>query len=208
MVFARYVMFSEVYWHHGVRSATSMFARAFYELRHRLDLNAFFQGSEFEAIAGAYEPSWRGPDASRFWRASSVRSAGFINASPNSACTRCPKPIDCLASRPCNYLMACAETLAEQLSVSLGERIGGVDILIDAPPPHREIEFDVEIYYPKEDVYRPLHQVSPVVDALARTQFDDYVKRVRIFAHPRVAGRIAASNQFPTCLAAAISETP
>ncbi|MCA9067266.1 MAG: metal-dependent phosphohydrolase, partial [Planctomycetaceae bacterium] len=32
MVFARYVMFSEVYWHHAVRSATTMFARAFYEL--------------------------------------------------------------------------------------------------------------------------------------------------------------------------------
>ena len=30
MVFARYVMFSEVYWHHGVRSATAMLQRAFY----------------------------------------------------------------------------------------------------------------------------------------------------------------------------------
>ena len=29
MVFARYVMFSEVYWHHGVRAATAMFQRAF-----------------------------------------------------------------------------------------------------------------------------------------------------------------------------------
>jgi HD superfamily phosphohydrolase len=32
MVFARYVMFSEVYWHHGVRAATAMFQRAFYLL--------------------------------------------------------------------------------------------------------------------------------------------------------------------------------
>ncbi len=31
MVFARYVMFSEVYWHHAVRSATAMFQRAFYD---------------------------------------------------------------------------------------------------------------------------------------------------------------------------------
>ena len=28
MVFARYVMFSEVYWHHAVRAATSMLSRA------------------------------------------------------------------------------------------------------------------------------------------------------------------------------------
>ena len=32
MVFARYVMFSEVYWHHGVRAATAMLQRAFYLL--------------------------------------------------------------------------------------------------------------------------------------------------------------------------------
>jgi hypothetical protein len=119
-----------------------------------------------------------------------------------------PETYRMLARRPCNYLMACAERLAEQLSAALGERIGAVEILIDAPPPHREIEFNVEIYFPKEDVYRPLHQVSPVVDALARTQFDDYVKRVRIFAHPRLASRIADSTQFPSCLAAAIAETP
>ena len=30
MVFARYVMFSEVYWHHAVRSATAMFQRAIF----------------------------------------------------------------------------------------------------------------------------------------------------------------------------------
>ncbi len=32
MVFARYVMFSEVYWHHTVRSATSMLQRLVWEL--------------------------------------------------------------------------------------------------------------------------------------------------------------------------------
>ncbi len=33
MVFARYVMFSEVYWHHAVRSATAMLQRLVFELR-------------------------------------------------------------------------------------------------------------------------------------------------------------------------------
>ena len=50
MVFARYVMFSEVYWHHAVRSATSMFARAFFHLHGKLDLEAFFRKSETETI--------------------------------------------------------------------------------------------------------------------------------------------------------------
>src|SRR6187401_3043558 len=46
MVFARYVMFSEVYWHHGVRSATAMLQRAFYLLHGQLDLDSLFRLSE------------------------------------------------------------------------------------------------------------------------------------------------------------------
>ncbi len=38
MVFARYVMFSEVYWHHAVRSATAMLQRAVFCLRNVFDL--------------------------------------------------------------------------------------------------------------------------------------------------------------------------
>ena len=51
MVFARYVMFSEVYWHHAVRSATTMFARAFYALRRELELSDLFELTEYEFIA-------------------------------------------------------------------------------------------------------------------------------------------------------------
>ncbi len=183
MVFARYVMFSEVYWHHAVRAATSMFARAFFELRHRLDLNSFFQSSEPDAIVALRkaaaetrcEPLLAGIFGAK---------RGLYKRVAEFSLYQIPETYRLLARRPCAYLMACAESLAEQLSASVGEPVGTVEILIDAPPPHREIEFDVEIYFPKEDVYRPLHQVSPVVDALARTQFDDYVKRVRVFAPP------------------------
>lgn len=50
MVFARYVMFTEVYWHHAVRSATTMFARSFLELMPKLDLSSLFRMSEPELI--------------------------------------------------------------------------------------------------------------------------------------------------------------
>ena len=50
MVFARYVMFSEVYWHHGVRAATAMLQRAFYLLHGALDLDALFRMTEHEMI--------------------------------------------------------------------------------------------------------------------------------------------------------------
>ena len=76
-------------------------------------------------------------------------------------------------------------------------RVGAVEILIDAPaaPPRNRIRRRDLLSRRRTSTGR-LHQVSPVVDALARTQFDDYVKRVRIFAHPRLAGRIAARRQF------------
>ncbi len=45
MVFARYVMFSEVYWHHAVRSATAMFQRAFF-LWHQLN----YRSAEFNTV--------------------------------------------------------------------------------------------------------------------------------------------------------------
>ena len=63
-------------------------------------------------------------------------------------------------------------------------------MLIDAPPQKREIEIDIDVYFPKEDRYRRLAKVSPVVQTLAEKQFDDYVKRVRIYLDPRVAERV------------------
>jgi hypothetical protein len=56
----------------------------------------------------------------------------------------------------------------------------------------REVEFHVEVHFSKEDCYRPLGDVSPVVRTLAQEQFDDYVKRVRIFAHPSLAKDVRA----------------
>src|SRR5690606_19435643 len=46
MVFARYVMFSEVYWHHAVRSATAMLQRAVYHLEHHLDWPRLFVSTD------------------------------------------------------------------------------------------------------------------------------------------------------------------
>jgi HD superfamily phosphohydrolase len=206
MVFARYVMFSEVYWHHAVRSATSMFARAFFELRPRLEPKSFFQLSEAESISRLLEAA-AGTRCAPLLAALFGAKRELYKRVAEFSLYQVPETYRLLARRPYGYLVECAETLAEQLSETLGERVESTEVLIDAPPPDREIEFDVDIYFPKEGVYRPLHSVSPVVESLARTQFDDYVKRVRVFAHPRLAARITDSGAFAGCLATAISET-
>jgi uncharacterized protein len=207
MVFARYVMFSEVYWHHAVRSATSMFARAFFELRERIELGSLFKKSESDAIACLRGAAASGP-VEGLLEGIFGSSRRLYKRVAEFSLYQHPETYRQLARRPYGYLVACANSLAKQLVPVLKEPLSSTDVLIDAPPQHREIEFEVEIYFPKEDVYRPLLQVSPVVETLARTQFDDYVKRVRVFAHPRLVDRINASGAFQSALAAAISETP
>ena len=45
-----------------------------------------------------------------------------------------------------------------------------------------------------------------MIRALAREQFDDYVKRVRIFAHPRVADELRALPNVPKLVEQAIEK--
>ncbi|MCL2119782.1 MAG: hypothetical protein FWH27_15305, partial [Planctomycetaceae bacterium] len=75
------------------------------------------------------------------------------------------------------------------------------DLLIDAPPVEKEVEFRIDVFYPKERCYRPLEAVSPVVRALAREQFDDHVKRVRVFATPELANQLRENPRFGEQLA-------
>jgi len=99
-----------------------------------------------------------------------------------------------------------SENLAKRLSQKLQQPVISTDILIDAPPTHREVEFNVEIYSSREAKYQPLHVVSPVVDTLARKQFDDFVKRVRVFAHPEIARQCIEMDDFEKLLIASVSE--
>jgi len=112
-----------------------------------------------------------------------------------------------LARRPYPWLAACAERLAGLASAALGYVVAPHEILIDAPPVNKEIEFQVDIFYAKENRYRPLSEVSPVVRALAQEQFDDYVKRVRIFAHPRLAGPLRGLRQLGEMVHEAVEAT-
>jgi len=203
MVFARYVMFSEVYWHHAVRSATSMFARAFFHLHGELDLETFFRRSEAETIDelrrragdGPYRDLLDGVFGSQRELYKRVAEFSFYEA---------PELYQRLARKPYDWLVGLSEVLADEVGRELGVSVEPTELLVDAPPPHREVEFDIEIYSPKTDSYRSLRDASPVIDALARTQFDDYVKRVRLFAHPGLARSLTDSGRFTECLEMAL----
>ncbi len=206
MVFARYVMFSEVYWHHTVRSATAMLQRAFYDLYGSLELETLFRQTERQMIAemeqaavntGAEEllAGLFGPTRRLYKR---LVQYSFLEQR---------EIYERLARRPYPWLVACSELFAQRLSTRLGRVVAPHEILFDAPPMEREVEFKVDVYYLKERRYRPLEEVSPVVRTLAREQFDDYVKRVRVFVHPRLHAELAERTDLTALLIEAIDQT-
>jgi uncharacterized protein len=186
MVFARYVMFSEVYWHHAVRSGTAMLQRAFYLLHKDLDLDQLFRQTDqlfveqlvaaadgqpaAELLSGLFGPT------RRLYK----RLAEFSHFQERNWYER-------IARQPYGWIAGASEAFAAAASRQIGRRIAPHEILFDAPPVKREVEFRVQVFFPKENVYRTLAEVSPAVHTLATRQFDDFVKRVRIFAHPSVA---------------------
>lgn len=206
MVFARYVMFSEVYWHHGVRAATAMFQRAFYLLHGHLELDPLFRMSEHDFIAELQRVAGEGP-AGELLRGlfgptrvlyKRLAQYGFLDER---------ELYQRLTRRPYPWLVACAEQFAAVVSTALGRVVAPHEILFDAPPVTREVQISIEIQFPKECRWRPLAEVSPVVRALATEQFDDYVKRVRIFAHPRVIADLRLLENLSDLLDDAIRRT-
>ena len=189
LVFSRYVMFSEVYWHHAVRSATAMLQRAFFLLYDSLDLDQLFRLTEARFIDALRQAAAPGP-------------AGELLSGLFGTTRRLYKRVvelsffqnrelyEKLARRPYPWLAACSEELANSLSRQLGRRIAPHEVLFDAPPVKREVEFQIEVFFSKEGVYRDFAEISPVVETLARRQFDDYVKRTRVYVHPRLASEV------------------
>jgi hypothetical protein len=195
MVFARYVMFSEVYWHHAVRAATGMLQRAIWLLRSRVDpptlvrlddagfaawITAAAAGTPAEAlVTGLF-----GPVRRLLKRVATFDAVGR------------PDVHAALAGRPYADMVAVSSRLAALLSRRLQRPVDAATLLVDAPPAEREVEFRLDVRETAGGMsaarWRRLEDLSPVVRSLAHQQFDDLVKRVRIFADPELAAEIMA----------------
>ncbi len=203
MVFARYVMFSEVYWHHAVRSATAMLQRAFFLLRPRLDLERLFSQVEQEFIAELLPAAEQTAAAELVGGLFGPRRRLYKRLAQFSFIEQ-RDMYERIAGRPFPWLVRLAGEFAAEASRRGGGPIAAEEILFDAPPVEREVEFNVQVYFPKRNEYRWLEEISPVTRTLAREQFDDYVKRVRLFVHPRLAATLSARGDLDELLLAAI----
>lgn len=205
LVFARYVMFSEVYWHHAVRAATAMLQRTFFLLYTELDLDKLFRLTEHQLIDQLLDVAGDSPSADLLQGIFGPTRQLYKRLAQYSYFQH-RDLYQLLARRPYPWLVACAEAFASIMSRELGRRIAPHELLFDAPPINLEIQFNIEIYFPKESCFRRLGEVSPVVQTLARRQFDDYVKRVRIFAHPDLVADIESLGDLSKPLREAIAQ--
>jgi hypothetical protein len=205
MVFARYVMFSEVYWHPTVRSATAMFQRAFYlwyqaQLessggadRERL-VRKVFQQTEGDFIAQLKRDSlatpWEGLVKGLFGdrRQLYKRIVSFSFVEQQQIYSQ-------MAHRPYSWLVACGERLRQALNRMLADPLPPQGLLIDAPPVGLEVQFNVDVHFPGEDRYARLGEISPVVQVLAQRQFDNFVKQIRIFVAPETHSSLKQIDQ-------------
>ena len=199
MVFARYVMFSEVYWHHTVRAATAMLQRAFFMLYQQLDLDSLFRMTEQPMIDAMITAAGKGP-ASDLLLGLFGPSRRLYKQLLEFSFSQHEDIYDMISRRPYPWLVQLAEEFANRLSKVLARRVAPHEILIDAPPVKLEVQFNIEIYDSKRDVYRNLGDVSPMVKTLATKQFDDFVKKVRAFAHPSIAQDLRDSDQLESTL--------
>lgn len=191
MVFARYIMFSEVYWHHAVRAATVMFQRAFHDLAPTLQLDELFRLEPHEFLGVLRETAGASPAGELLRRLFGEQRCLHKRWYQFSRLEH-PVRYSRLARQPFPELVQDAQRLARALAELLAEEFPEYHLLIDAPPVGAEVEFLVDVYYRKERQFRPLTQVSPVVKALAEQQFDDVVKRVRIFADAHLLEKLVA----------------
>ena len=188
LVFARYVMFAEVYWHHTVRAATAMLLRAVYDRR-----AGFIRPDLFETTDPQFEErllhACAGTSAARLAEGLFRPAAGrgiykrLAEFGPHEGADLFRR----LSGRPYAELAAVSEALAILLqgTADTPRDLEPTDLLLDAPPAHREVQFRVDVIG-ADGTARPLSEVSPVTRTLAAEQFDDHVKRVRLFGHPRL----------------------
>lgn len=206
LVFARYVMFSEVYWHHAVRAATAMLQRAFMMLHRSLDVDALFRMTERPMIESLTQSASDTPAGELLDGLFGPARRLYKRVTQYSLFQE-PQLYQRLARKPYPWLVRCAEHFSHLASTALSRVVAPHEVLFDAPPVKLEVEFQLDVYFPKENCYRRLGDISPVVRTLAREQFDDYVKRVRMYAHPRLADDLRELPRLPELIAEAAELT-
>ena len=191
LVFTNYLMYRNVYWHHGVRSASAMFKRAVQEiLLHpecQLDGNRFHLLTESELIAELKSEQRRlqltgsaelldGTIYRRLYKVGAVIYPGerkralmdYLYELFHNPDKRRKKEIE----------------LCHTFSQRLGRPLSGHEILIDIPGFNKSPEVDLKVFYGPESPSEkadPLTFDNPEVTRLRDSLLDNFEDQAKIF---------------------------
>jgi len=197
MVFSRYVMFSEVYWHRTVRSATAMFQHLFFKSRGGIALDTLHHLRD-EAFIGALTAC----DSTELKLASMLfgRARQLFKCVLEFDHQSQPE----LHSQIAHSTYANCNLMTDHLHRAIASKcqLPRDAIIVDAPPAKLEVQFDVNVIS-GGDRMSSLTELSPVVKTLATEQFDKFVKKVRVFVHPEYIEALPSHPELYALLTAA-----
>lgn len=201
-IFGRYTMFSEAYWHHTVRSASSMVETA---------LSAFYSRSDIASDAMLDVLLSHDDDGFLRWLQESTPASSATNYLIDGVIgnerrlykrvatfSRVYSEADKRKAYMRIYEMDAAavydlvDRLRVRLSSVVGRSLHPADLIIDTPPRDKDRLETIDVVYPDARGQRhyPLHELSRIV-AGVQDDFMMVVKKIRLFAEPRLARELA-----------------
>lgn len=217
-VFARYTMFSEVYWHHTVRAASAMVesAIAAFHSRPQCDEDAFLQAllhyddDGFLSWLFEHSPSQSAPRyllaglqprQRRLFKRIATYSRAYVESEKQEAFQR-------IYEMDRARLSDLTARLTARLGGAIGQPLHPAALIIDIPPRDKDKWETIDLVYP--DVtgqrYYRLHELSQLVAGI-QDDFISVVKKIRIFAHPDIADDLRQQAALEDLLLAEILAT-
>lgn len=204
-IFGRYTMFSEAYWHHTVRAASAMLeaALAAFHSRSTLDskdlLDVLLEhdddgflrwlSSEMpESSATRYLIDNLIGNRRRLYKRVATFSRVYTEEVKRAAYDR-------IYEMQAHQVYDLADRLRIRLSDVAGRTLHPADLIIDTPPRDKDKMETVDVMYPNATGQKqyPLHELSRIV-AGVQDDFIMVVKKIRLFASPRLAAELAQST--------------
>lgn len=219
-IFSRYVMFTEVYWHHTSRCMSAMFRRAFIDLArcgigveqimgdniyHQKGCRFFDDQESFRVIVEMAKSAGRKTTVARqLLDAIDKGRAGLykrlLMLRPTSEPNGRVYESKIISQRIVKHFTAGLDSwrnLCRSVAEHIGKKAGITSlrehhILIDTPL-LGDKGTTYPLWFPREGLIRDITEVSPVAGALDKS-FNEAAKQVRLYVHPDFAGMIRAED--------------
>lgn len=202
-VFARYTMFSEVYWHHTVRAASAMVENAIAAFHSRdtvskkafLDLLLSYDDDSFLTWLATNTPENSAtrfliqgllPGTRELYKRIATFSRAYVEPEKKKAYEK-------IYEMERAQLFDLTARLRVRLGASIGHPLHPAAVIIDIPPRDKDKLETIDVVYPAARGIRTykLHDLSAVVAGI-QGDFIAVVKKIRIFTHPHFAPLLRA----------------